>query len=191
MTSGKERNQSRLAFGKRVQARCAIMSRGAHVPCAPLSSTSACAGDSEIGGTAGTAAALTTAQYTASCQAAVAACDSSDRLADGYLTNAAACHCSPALPAMWIVHRQPESRPLPACGTGDHVAEVFVVNGALRRYRHLQRIQLVRLLSVWRGLQVAWWCLSFFGDRRPVVADSGEAGNLEPPTPITALSAWA
>ncbi|WP_408636840.1 tannase/feruloyl esterase family alpha/beta hydrolase [Paraburkholderia sp. RL17-368-BIF-A] len=61
------------------------------------SSTSACAGDSEIGGTAGTAAALTTAQYTASCQAAVAACDSSDRLADGYLTNAAACHCSPAL----------------------------------------------------------------------------------------------
>ncbi|EDT08168.1 hypothetical protein BgramDRAFT_5094 [Paraburkholderia graminis C4D1M] len=63
--------------------------------------------------------------------------------------------------AMWIVHRQPESRALPACGTGDHVAEVFVVNGALRRYRHLQRIQLVRLLSVWRGLQVAWWCLSF------------------------------
>jgi feruloyl esterase len=51
----------------------------------------------QIGGTAGTTAALTNAQYTASYQAAVAACDSSDGLADGYLTNAAACHFSPAL----------------------------------------------------------------------------------------------
>ncbi|MGF6985234.1 hypothetical protein QFZ99_004711 [Paraburkholderia atlantica] len=51
----------------------------------------------QIGGTAGTPAALTNAQYTAAYQAAVASCDSQDGVVDGYLTNAAACHFSPAL----------------------------------------------------------------------------------------------